>query len=246
MTGAGTSGESISRSGRKLGEYRLVATAMKSAASRFRLSSSAARFCIGPPPAPSIFSSCSGADSTCPGWHKACHLDDAKLPDGTHLDVTGGWHSAGDYNKPMWQFGDSGVSYALAKAFEAQPQLFSRRRRADTNSPTPWTRPGGEPSSWPRCKTRPTARMRGDVLQGPERTWMKWTAPDVHTDNQIGTADDPVIAAGTANVPLTIAAWVQVARQLSAAGIENDYVERADRLWTLSTAAESAAPIRCC
>ncbi|MEX0611551.1 MAG: glycoside hydrolase family 9 protein, partial [Pirellulales bacterium] len=41
-----------------------------------------------------------------PGWHKACHLDDAKLPDGSHLDVTGGWHSAGDYNKPMWQFGD--------------------------------------------------------------------------------------------------------------------------------------------
>ena len=38
--------------------------------------------------------------------------------------------------------------------------------------------------------------MRGDVLQGPERTWMRWTAPDVHTDNKIGTADDPVIAAG--------------------------------------------------
>ncbi len=42
-----------------------------------------------------------------PGWHKACHLDDARLADGTHRDVTGGWHSAGDYNKPMWQFGDS-------------------------------------------------------------------------------------------------------------------------------------------
>jgi hypothetical protein len=30
--------------------------------------------------------------------------------------------------------------------------------------------------------------MRGDVLQGPERTWMKWEALDVHTDNQNGTA----------------------------------------------------------
>ena len=50
-----------------------------------------------------------------PGWHKACHLDDAKLPDGTHLDVTGGWHSAGDYNKPMWQFGDSGVQLCAGR-----------------------------------------------------------------------------------------------------------------------------------
>ena len=36
----------------------------------------------------------------------------------------------------------------------------------------------------------------------------------MHTDNQIGTADDPVIAPATANVPLTIAAWAAVARQL--------------------------------
>src|SRR5204863_6147997 len=32
-----------------------------------------------------------------------------------------------------------------------------------------------------------------------------------------------------------------VARRLSQAGIDSDYVERADRLWTLSTAPESAA-----
>lgn len=34
-----------------------------------------------------------------PGWHGACHLDDALLPDGTYRDATGGWHDAGDYNK---------------------------------------------------------------------------------------------------------------------------------------------------
>ena len=68
--------------------------------------------------------------------------------------------------------------------------------------------------------------MRGDVRQGPDRTWMKWTAPDVHTDNQIGTADDPVMAAGTSNVPLTIAAWAAVARRLSKEGIDSDYLER--------------------
>ncbi|MFH1748882.1 MAG: glycoside hydrolase family 9 protein [Planctomycetota bacterium] len=35
-----------------------------------------------------------------PGWHKACHMDDAIImPDGRVVDATGGWHSAGDYNK---------------------------------------------------------------------------------------------------------------------------------------------------
>jgi hypothetical protein len=176
-----------------------------------------------------------------PGWHKACHLDDAKLPDGSHLDVTGGWHSAGDYNKPMWQFGDSGVSYALALASEAQPDLFNRMKRGDSNVGSALDEAWWGAKFLAKMQNPADGSMRGDVLQGPERTWMKWTAPDVHTDNQIGTADDPVIAAATPNVPLAIAAWAAVARQLSAASIATDYVERADRLWTLSTAKESAA-----
>jgi hypothetical protein len=176
-----------------------------------------------------------------PGWHKACHLDDAKLPDGTHLDVTGGWHSAGDYNKPMWQFGDSGASYALATIFEAQPKLFSRWKRTGAKIPDALDEAWWGAKYLAKMQNPADGSMRGDVLQGPERTWMKWLAPDVHTDNQIGTADDPVIASRAANVPLTIAAWAAVARQLSAAGITSDYMERADRLWTLSTAAESAA-----
>jgi hypothetical protein len=176
-----------------------------------------------------------------PGWHKACHLDDAKLPDGTHLDVTGGWHSAGDYNKPMWQFGDSGVTYALAKAYEERPRQFSRATRAEAKIADAVDEAWWGAKFLSKMQNPVDGSMRGDVLQGPERTWMKWETPDLHTDNEIGTADDPVIAAGTPNVPLTIAAWVAVARQLSNSGIDNDYVARADRLWTLSTAADSAA-----
>jgi hypothetical protein len=175
-----------------------------------------------------------------PGWHAACHLDDAKLPDGTHLDVTGGWHSAGDYNKPMWQFGDSGASYALAKAFETNPQLFDDFKRDSANLPAALDEAWWGAKFLAKMQNTVDGSMRGDVLQGPERTWMKWAAPDVHTDNQIGTADDPVIAPGTPNVPLTVAAWCAVARQLSAVGIDNDYIERADRHWTLSTTNESA------
>src|SRR5207237_5011851 len=63
------------------------------------------------------------------GWHKACHLDDAKLPDGTHLDATGGWHSAGDYNKLMYEHGDGGVVFALLKALELAPDRFRSHDR---------------------------------------------------------------------------------------------------------------------
>jgi hypothetical protein len=176
-----------------------------------------------------------------PGWHKACHLDDAKLPDGGHLDVAGGWHSAGDYNKPMWQFGDSGVSYALASAYEAHPKLFGRWKREDSKIAAALDEAWWGAKFLAKMQNSKDGSMRGDVLQGPARTWMKWTAPDVHTDNQIGTADDPVIAPGTSNAPLTIAAWATVSRRLSENGISSDYVDRADRLWTMSTTPEAAA-----
>ena len=38
-----------------------------------------------------------------PGFHKACHTQDAIIKtDGTRVDVTGGWHDAGDYGKWIW------------------------------------------------------------------------------------------------------------------------------------------------
>lgn len=38
-----------------------------------------------------------------PNFHPACHLDDARRRDtGEYLDVTGGWHDAGDLRKPMY------------------------------------------------------------------------------------------------------------------------------------------------
>jgi hypothetical protein len=82
--------------------------------------------------------------------------------------------------------------------------------------------------------------LRGDVMQGPARTWMRWEAPDKHTDNKIGTADDPVIAPAPSNAPLTIAAWACLARELDARGVRNDYLERAERLWQFLTSSDSA------
>jgi hypothetical protein len=175
-----------------------------------------------------------------PLWHKACHLDDATLADGTHVDVTGGWHSAGDYNKPMWQFGDSGACYALATAYTAQPAVFGRFDRDKTGFVDALDEAWWGAKFLSKMQNPADGSMRADVLQGPARTWMKWSAPDEHTDNKIGTSDDPVIAPGMGNVPLSIAAWASLARVLSERGVEHDYTGRAERLWKFLAASDSA------
>lgn len=175
-----------------------------------------------------------------PGWHKACHLDDAKLPDGTHLDVTGGWHSAGDYNKPMWPFGDGGCAYALASAFAMRPNVFRKFDRDHDRLPDALDEAWWGAKFLAKMQNPADGSMRADVRQGPGRDWMKWTAPDVHTDNKIGTADDPMIAQGTGNTPLAVAAWASVGRLLTERGIRNDYAARARRLFDFLTKEESA------
>lgn len=167
-----------------------------------------------------------------PGWHKPCHLDDAKLPDGTHIDVVGGWHSAGDYNKPMWQMGDSAAVYGLAVAADEMRDLCERfdRDRDGAFDALDEARWGAQFLA--KMQNPANGSLRGDVNQGPRREWMRWTAPEVHTDNQIGTADDPVVAQPVGNAPLAIAGWARLADLLNRRKISNDYRERAERLWT--------------
>ncbi|MBI2826758.1 MAG: glycoside hydrolase family 9 protein [Planctomycetia bacterium] len=176
-----------------------------------------------------------------PGWHKACHLDDANLADGRHVDVTGGWHSAGDYNKPMWVFGDGAAAYALARAHAGQRAVFGGhdRDRDGTSDALEEARWGA--AFLAKMQKPDTGLLWGDVMQGPKRDWMRWTAPDVHTDNKVGTADDPVIAEADGNSPLTIAAWASLAGQAADARAKQDYLSRARRLWEGLTAADSAA-----
>jgi len=59
-----------------------------------------------------------------PGFHKACHTDDAVMPDGTHRDLSGGWHDAGDYNKYNGYTPES--FYALALAHDRRRNVFER------------------------------------------------------------------------------------------------------------------------
>lgn len=166
-----------------------------------------------------------------PGWHKPCHLDDAKLPDGTQIDATGGWHSAGDYNKLMYEHGDGGVAFALLNALNNAPEVFSRYDRngdgmVDALDEALW---GAQFVA--KMQIPETGGLRNTISQGPGRQWTKWSAPEVHTDNVPGTADDPVVQPGEGNSPLVIAAWARLSALLSKRGRTNDYLKAAVRLW---------------
>ncbi len=172
-----------------------------------------------------------------PGWHKACHLDDAKLPDGRHIDATGGWHSAGDYNKIMYENGDGGVAYALLKAYDAMPDLF---RKIETHR-------SGRPDILDEALwgAKFVAKMQNadgglykDIRQGPARTWMKWSPPDVHTDNVIGTADDPLIDPGEGYSPFAPAVWMRLRmiNIMEREYLKNDFAIRAVNYWMHLTA----------
>jgi hypothetical protein len=170
-----------------------------------------------------------------PGWHKACHLDDALLPDGTHIDATGGWHSAGDYNKIMYENGDGGVAYALFKAYDALPGYFRQYDRDHDGRPDILDEAMWGAQFVAKMQNPKTGGLYNHIQQGPGRTWMKWSPPDVHTDNIVGTADDPVIQPGEGQSPLVIAAWARIGRLLTAQGTQNDYADRALRYWRYLT-----------
>ncbi|NUM56379.1 MAG: glycoside hydrolase family 9 protein [Candidatus Hydrogenedentes bacterium] len=178
-----------------------------------------------------------------PGWHKPCHMDDAKLPDGTHRDLTGGWHSAGDYNKLSWEYGDGGVTYALATLVESDPEYCSRFNRDEANYEDAM-----EEAQWGAAYLAKLQRDDGgflkDVQQGPDRaTWMNWAAPDAHTDNVRGTADDPIVLEGEGHSPLAIGAWAKLSALLKERQTENDYLERAFKAWEYAAAKADGDPL---
>lgn len=179
-----------------------------------------------------------------PGWHAPCHLDDAKLSDGTHRDFTGGWHSAGDYNKLTYEYGDGGALFALVNAAIAAPQYFAQWDRDKD------TRPDILDEAWwgaryvAKIQDPVTGGLLNHIEQGPDRkTWMNWCPPEKTTDNIAGTADDPIVKEGEGNSPLAIGGWIRLGGLLDAIKVENDYRARAVRLWEHAAAKAPSDPL---
>jgi hypothetical protein len=151
------------------------------------------------------------------------------------LDATGGWHSAGDYNKLMYEHGDGGVVYALLAAYDSAPDRFARFDRDNDGVADALDEAGWGAAFVARMQIPETGGLRNHVSQGPGRNWTKWSAPEVHTDNISGTDDDPVFQPGEGNSPLVIAGWARLSALLKQRGVTNDYRQRAIRLWAHAT-----------
>src|SRR5262249_55564186 len=170
-----------------------------------------------------------------PGWHKACHLDDAKLPDGSHLDLTGGWDSAGDYNKLMYEHGDGGVVFALATFYELAADYLDHFDRNGNGVPDALEEARWGADFVAKMQLFETGGLRNHIHQGPSNRWKKWSAPEEHTDNKIGTDDDPIVLPGEGRSPLVIGGWAKLSAMLGGRGIKTDYLRRAEQLWDHET-----------
>jgi hypothetical protein len=119
-----------------------------------------------------------------PNVHPACHLDDARRRDtGEHIDVTGGWHDAGDLRKwmdatMMAAFGLLRVARHLGESWDAAgqglPVLLDEVRWGNRYFLKMQDKDG-------RCWADTAGGVNGD---NSDNHW---------TDNQSGTADDRYI-----------------------------------------------------
>jgi endoglucanase len=117
-----------------------------------------------------------------PGFHGACHLDDAAGADGkAQYELWGGWHDAGDYNK----YHNAPYVWGLARAYGCAEAGF-RAQDEDGNGSSDffdeivW---GGEHL---RRMVAPDGSAYGPITSG----YGYWGPPELETDNIPGTGDE--------------------------------------------------------
>jgi hypothetical protein len=128
-----------------------------------------------------------------PTFHGVCHLDDARMPDGSHKDLAGGWHDAGDYNKYNGYTPES--VYALAFAYDNRRDFFNQFDRdkngqADILDEAVW---GAE--FLEKCINIKTMDMISTISSG----YGYWGRPDKETDNLPGTGDERSVRGNMVN-----------------------------------------------
>jgi endoglucanase len=145
-----------------------------------------------------------------PGFHKACHLDDAASPDHKiQLHLVGGWHDAGDYNK----YHNAPYVLGLARAYEAAKGRFDAQRLSKTGRPDlldeiVW---GAQ-----HCARMilPDGSVPGAITSG----YGYWGPPELETDNKPGTGDERTVDPPSGVDPsVHVAALAKAARYATAA-----------------------------
>ncbi len=161
-----------------------------------------------------------------PGWHGLCHMDDARLPDGTHVDVTGGYHNAGDFHKHMFDNTPASV-YGMVAAYERHKEFYDAidrdaSGRADLLEEVVWG------ADWLRKMVDPrTGRIWMNVTNDIDY----YGTAENETDGISGTDDDRLIGTDdpTDLGAFSMAAWAVLARYVPDTG----YLESAEKLWAV-------------
>jgi len=125
-----------------------------------------------------------------PDWHAACHLDDGQRPDGTHLDVSGGWHDSGEYQKYSGFF-HPWATYALLEAYERRTDIFEALDEIEANGIPDIL----EEAMWGIRFEAAMVEPDGHVWVFVEkvRSGSSWVIPEEDTDNVVGTSDDRAV-----------------------------------------------------
>ncbi len=154
-----------------------------------------------------------------PFFHAACHLDDAKMPDGSHRDLAGGWHDAGDYNKYNGYTPES--VYALAFAYEKRRSFFDqfdrdKNGKADILDEAIWGA-----TFLKKCIRPDTLDMIGTISSG----YGYWGRPEKETDNAPGTQDDRPVRDGYREASACIPGFALIGKHVP------EYLPLAERLY---------------
>ncbi len=166
-----------------------------------------------------------------PGFHKACHLDDGKLPDGSYYEGWGGWHDAGDYNKYLHGGAHTGTAaFALAYTAHEGPKFLNKLDRdsdgvSDVLDEAVW---GADFLG--RMLDQESGGMHNSISTG----YTFFGAPELETDNIRGNDDDRPIHAGIGYQQLAIACWAILAKELP--DHSERYLSLARRHWDFANA----------
>jgi outer membrane protein assembly factor BamB len=163
-----------------------------------------------------------------PGYHKACHLDDAASADGkVQYDLAGGWHDAGDYNK----YHNAPYVLGLATAYGLEREAFDQQDedgngQSDFLDEILW---GGDCA---RRMMAPDGSVRGPITSG----YGFWSGPELETDNIPNTGDERRLEGANEGLDSSdhTAAMAKIARYTGGSPL---YVEAAQRglKWALDS-----------
>jgi len=160
-----------------------------------------------------------------PGFHKACHLDDARLPDGTHVEGWGGWHDAGDYNKYLGGGSYTGIAaFSLAYAVHDGPARFDKMDRNGDGVPDAL-----DEAVWGGDFLRRMMDWEGGMHSSISTGYTFFGDPSLETDGWIGNDDDRPVHPGSSYQHFAVATWAILAMEIP--DRREEYLASARKHW---------------